>query len=194
MLKSLIDLHTAFNNKYGIGNNLLHYLAQPKINQTSFDFEAAKRALTERQHPDDLIVIRMVPQDVAIFKKRAGFLATNNEAYLIAMNQDPTIEQLEKFSYMLPCWSVLFPIKHYLMHHVEKAKKYRGFLPFGSEVVKYVNNLEEKRSAGSHAYVAVSPSYADHVWLQQLTNTMSDFNSICTIELNNVMYLEGRKL
>jgi len=193
-LSAIIDLHSAFNNKYGIGNNLTHYLAQPKILQTTFDFEAALRALTERQHPDDLELMKMAPQDVAIFKKRASLLATNNDAYLIAMQRDPTVEQLEKFSFMMPCWSTLFPIKHYLMHHVEKAKVYRGFLPYGSEVVKYVNNLAERRLAGSHSYVPTSPSYADHVHLQQLTNTMSDFTGTCTIELNNMMYLDGKEL
>jgi hypothetical protein len=37
-LSAIMALHAAFNNLYGIGNNLLHYLAMPRIFHNGFNF------------------------------------------------------------------------------------------------------------------------------------------------------------
>src|SRR5512137_1995748 len=141
LLQALIDLHAAFDNRFGLGDSLIHYLAMPRIDNSSFNFEEAKRVLTERQHPDHLDAINMTPADVSIFKKRAEVLSSNNKAYRIAMTRNPSIEDLRDFSYISAGWSVLFALKHYLMHHMEQAWEFDGFVPYGSAVVAFVNTL-----------------------------------------------------
>ena len=74
------------------------------------------------------------------------------------------------------------------MHWPEKALQYKGMLPFGSEVIKYVNNHSFGRK------VAKSPDYADHVFLQEITNKRSIFSGKLSIEINNEMYLQGREI
>ena len=189
-LSALMALHAAFDNLYGIGNNLLHYMAMPRIFNKGFKFEEAKRVLFERQHPDKLEVIGMAPQDVSVFKKRASLLANDNEAYRIAVMANPSIPELIKFSYMMPCWSILYPLKHYIMHHMELARDYNGFLPYGSAVIAFVNALNSKPGAVS----TTSPSYADHVYLQEISNRESIGLNIPSVEINNMMYLQGIKI
>jgi len=190
-LHSLFNLHADFNQyDYGIGDNLIHYFAHPRIPLPTFDFAAAVDAFTKRQHPDDMNQLKMAPQDVSIFRKRAGLLATDNRAYYIATHRDPTTLQLEEFSLIQPCWSTLFPLKHFLMHHPKQAKEYKGLLPYGSEVVKYVN---VKIKTKPHN-IPTSPDYSDHVFLQHITNEMSEFTGISTVEINNMMYLQGRHI
>ena len=188
-LIELLDLHASFDNQYGIGDNLLHYLAMPRIFHNGFDFQESKRVLMERQHPEHLDAIKMAPNDVAIFKKRASLLSSNNEAYRIATSSDPSQRSLEDFSYMMPGWSTLFPLKHYLMHHLDMAEVYRGFLPFGAPVIELVNSLASPRLK-----ITASPDYADHKYLQEISLRMSRLWKICPIEVNNIMYLKGRRL
>lgn len=189
-LKALIELHESFDLPYGIGPNLIHYLARPRILFNSFNFEEAKRVLIERQHPDKLDIINMAPQDVSIFKNRAALLSSNNEAYRIATSDNPSIEDLVAFSYMSPGWAVLFSLKHYLIHHREKAKDFNGFLPYGSAVIAYINNLDLQRSKP----ITPTPSFADHVFLQKISNQEAQALGISSVEINNIMYIQGTKL
>jgi hypothetical protein len=190
-LHELLNLQSDFNQyQYGIGNNLIHYFAHPRIPQPTFIFANAINSFVKRQHAESLDQMRMAPQDVSIFKKRAGLLATNNAAYYIASKEYPAVQELYDFSLIQPCWSILFPLKHYLLHHPETARNYRGLLPFGSEVVKYINKMIKNKPKP----VLASPDVADHVFLQQITNSMSDFTGMTTVTINNVMYLEGRKI
>jgi hypothetical protein len=187
-LKGLMDLHSSFNNRFGIGDNLIHYLAQPKIDHSGFNFEEAKTLFRNRQNPGILTAINAAPQDVLVFKKRYELLANNNEAYRIASSTTPSIEELIAFSFIVPRWSIIFPLKHYLMHHWDKAKQFTGFLPFGSAVIAFVNSLESRpRDMGSN------PDYADHVYLQTISNEESRIWGIPSIEINNRMYLDGKK-
>ena len=188
-LSAIMALHAAFNNLYGIGSNLLHYLAMPRIFHNGFNFEEAKRVLFERQHPDKLDAINMAPADVSIFKKRAELLADNNKAYRIATLEGPSVEELIDFSYLAPNWSVLFALKHYIMHHMDVAMDYKGFLPYGSAVIAFVNSLESKTRD-----IPSNPDYADHVYLRDITNREALAFNMPSVEINNVMYLRGLKL
>jgi hypothetical protein len=188
-LPSFIDLHASFNSRYGIDDNLLHYLAMPRIPNNSFNFEEAKRVLFERQHPDKLDAIKMAPQDVSIFKKRAEVLSSNNKAYRIANTKKPSVEDLKAFSYISAGWACLQALKHYIMNHMDLAWEYNGFLPFGSAVAAFVNTLETRPND-----ISASPSYADHVYLQNISNREAQAFRMPSVEINNIMYLKGLKL
>jgi len=188
-LSAIMNLHAAFNNLYGIGNNLLHYLAMPRIFHNGFNFEEARRVLFERQHPDKLDAINMAPADVSIFKKRAEILADNNKAYRLATLDNPSVQDLIDFSYLSQGWSVLFPLKHYIMHHMDKAMAYNGFLPYGSAVIAFVNSLESRPKD-----ISTNPTYAEHVYLRDISNREALTFNMPSVEINNVMYLRGLKL
>jgi hypothetical protein len=188
-LSALMALHATFDNLYGIGKNILHYMAMPRIFHNGFNFEEAKRVLFERQHPDKLDAINMVPQDVSIFKKRAQILSDNNKAYRIATLDNPSVQDLIDFSYLAQGWSVLFPLKHYIMHHMDKAMAYNGLLPYGSAVIAFVNSIESTPKA-----ISSNPTYAEHVYLRDITNREAQAFNMPSVEINNVMYLGGLKL
>ena len=188
-LQTAIDLHASFNNKYGIGDNLIHYLAQPKTHHNGFDFEVSVKTFETRQAPRFLDSINAAGHDVYVMRKRFNFLANDNDAYRIASSHNPSVEELITFSYMLPGWSILFPLKHYLFHHWDKAVKYTGFLPFGAPVIAFVNTLETRPKD-----VVTSPDYADHVYLQNISNEEARINGVPSIEINNRMYLAGKRL
>jgi hypothetical protein len=109
------------------------------------------------------------------------------------MSTNPTLEEIIELSFKCTGWSTLFAIKHALIHHVDdwiKGGRYTGFLPYGSAVITFINSLESRHGNT----IKQTPNYADHVYLQQLSNTMSALMGISSIELNNYMYLEGMKI
>jgi hypothetical protein len=175
------------------GTNLVHYLAQPPIAHQNFNFHESKRVLIERQHQDHLDLFNMAPADVQVFKSRAELMSGNNEAYRIAVMEDPSVEYLIDFSYMKATWAILYALKHYLMHHTEKAKKYTGFLPYGSAVIAFVNSLDSF-SCTTGRKIKSNPDYSDHVFLQNITNRAAQLSGKTSIQINNEMYLEGKKL
>jgi hypothetical protein len=191
LLSSLICLHASFFNRFGLGTNLIHYLAQPRIDNNSFNFEAARQIFIRRQQPDKLDDLNCVPQDVQIFKKRADVLANNNKAYRIAMTDNPSITDLEQFATISPGWSLLYPVKVALMQHYRDwhAIEYKGLVPFGSAVIAYVNSLEL-----GHKKIGNSPDLQDHIYLQKMCNREAQFREISSQEMNNRMYLAGLKL
>jgi hypothetical protein len=200
-LREIYELHASFDydlifkDEKGntreisrFGNNLIYYLAQPRIIHNGFNFFEAKRVLTERQHPDHLDIFKMAPNDVTIFKIRSELMASNNDAYRIAISEDPSVEDLIAFSYMKARWAILYPLKHYLMHHLEKAKKYTGLLPFGAPIINFVNTLSNKPK------IIKSPDFSDHVFLQNISNKAAQLRGMTSIEINNEIYLEGKKI
>jgi hypothetical protein len=112
----------------------------------------------------------------------------NNRAFLIAIKKNPTIEELEEFSLIEPCWSILFPLKAYLHDHPEMAIKYKGLVPFGKTVIVFFNSLDITEP------ISGTPSFGDHVALQEFTNKLADLHGCSTIIINNEMYLEGMKI
>lgn len=190
-LFDLCDLHKSFDD-YGRHDRLIDYLAQPRISLGENKGEFVKKCLKylENRIPFDQIPqgLGYAPNDSTIFKNRFDLMATDNEAYVIAMKILPTVEELEEFSHIRPCWAILFPLKIFLVFHVRYAKKYRGFLPFGSPVKEFYNQLkigpEIKNSA----------SFVDHEKLAKFTNEIAMHTGCTSVFINNEMYLEGRAL
>jgi hypothetical protein len=142
----------------------------------------------EKRTPyDQLPNLGFASQDTTIFKKRFDLLATNNRAYQIAVKTNPSVEELEEFSFIEPGWSTLFPLKIYLMFHPKDAMQFRGMLPFGSEVIKFYNQSGMGEIKGT-------PNFRDHVRLMEMTNFLADHYGCSTATLNNEMYLEGQKI
>ena len=189
-LSSFIELITSFNSSYGVGSNLVHYLAMPRIPVNTFDFLGSVAIFMQRQDPAKMDMVGMAPPDVTIFRRRATLLSTRNRAYELATKINPSIQDLEDFAHLDPCWSTLFPVKYYLMNHIAQAREYRGFLPYGSEVIKYVN----KALKGQWKHISGSPDYADHVFLRDRTNQTADNLNMPTVTINNIMHIQGSRI
>lgn len=187
----LVHLYISFETLYGRYDRLLDYLAQPRItigNRTPEFISKCKNLLEQRIPFDQLPDLGYVPQDSTLFKKRFDLMSTNNRAYAIAVKILPTVPELEEYSAIDPGWSTLFPLKIFLMFHEEHAQAYRGFLPFGSEVKKFYG----ESSMG--AEIKGSPTFKDHVRLQEVTNSMAKLLGCTSVMLNNEMHLEGTKI
>ena len=185
LLNSFIDLHEGFNDEYGIGTNLLSYLARPRMQIKGFKFSECYDDLLHRRPkwgPD----LHYAGQDRNILKVRYDLISNNNRAYVIAVKEDPSVADLEEFSYIKPCWSTLFPIKLYLCHHLDKAFDYKGLQPFGSFVIHFMNKLSSIDDVGSN------PDLRDHIRLKNLTDKYSKLLGVSSTVVNTLMYLEGR--
>jgi hypothetical protein len=198
---SLIDvasLNEAFR-KIPVGSNLLHYLAQPKTSMSADKdrlfaekfyvclYERVAKVtdfLQERYGSGELCY---VPQDAGVVHKKIMVITNNNRAYELAVKIDPTVQDLEEFAKLDPCWSLLFPVKAYLHHHFSVAKDYRGMLPFGGGVIEAVNKIWNRTMKGS-------PSFQDHVRLMAMTNEIADKHGMTTIAVNDLLYLEGMQI
>jgi len=167
-------------------NNLLSYLARPRC----FIEGVAEKAVEHfrRRTPFTECHLGFAPQDSKIYKKRFQLLNHKNRAFQIAIKENPTVEELEEFSMIDPCWSILFPLKAMLHDHVELAQVYRGFLPFGRTVIAFFNSLDIKDP------IKGTPTFKDHVDLQELSNKLADLYACSSIIVNNEMYLEGMKI
>jgi hypothetical protein len=186
----LARLHQAFE-KHGKHDRILDYLAQPRIELGSRNdqfISECKQHLESRTPFDQLPSLGFASQDSTVFKKRFDLMSTDNHAYVIATKANPTVPELEEFSVIEPGWSILFPLKIYLIYHSEQAKAYRGMLPFGSEVIKFYNEAELGKE------IKGTPSFSDHVRLKEVTNALADHLGCTTVMLNNEMYLEGSRI
>lgn len=200
---SLIDvasLNEAFR-KIPVGSNLLHYLAQPKTSMSADKdrvfVERLYACLSERVSKLDVEAfltsrygdkeLCYIPQDAGVVHKKIHSMSNNNKIFEIAVKLDPTVKDLEEFSRLDPCWSLLYPVKMYLHHHFHIAKDYRGMMPFGGGVIEAVNKIWNRIMKGS-------PSFQDHVRLMAMTNEIADKHGMTTIAVNDLLYLEGMKL
>lgn len=184
---ALTALHGFFKSKYGLGNRLLWYMALPRIEVTTFKFDVMLKNMMQRVHPDQSEKAQCAPMDVGIYKRRMQRLATDNEAYRLCVKENPTVEDLETLSYMDGSWAWLFPIKFMLMNYPEMAVRYRGLLPFGSAVIRYCNALDEKPNI-----IPTTPSYADHVWLRDLSLREATYRNVSPLYINNEMFVLGQ--
>lgn len=121
---------------------------------------------------------------------RSNLLANNNRAYSIATKKYPTVKELEELGEIKPGWSLLFAIKDYLLHHLDFAMDYKGFVPFGGPVIAFLQSLENPPVFTNFR----NPTYKDHVTLRELTNAMAKQLNLPSIVINNWMYIEGRKI
>jgi hypothetical protein len=187
MLKYYVDIDFS---EFEVSDYPIDYFSYPRINHNSFNFKKAKKLFRNReQWGDDMTQFGFAPQDCSIFKRRIQFICHNNEAFSLLSKANPTISELGRASELDPCWSNLFPIKVYLLHHPRVAREYRGMVPFGSEVTKYYNSIPwiPKRVTGS-------PTYTDHVNLRNISNDLSDHLGWSTVIVNNAMHIEGIKI
>lgn len=128
------------------------------------------------------------PNDSGIFNHRFKLVIDNNRAYSLLQKPDASVSEIEELSEEDPCWSTLFPIKGYLGHHIEKARRYRGMVPFGQYVIKVYNEITD-----GYPEVKSPPTYRDHERLREITNLIADRYHIPSIAVNDLMYNEGRE-
>jgi hypothetical protein len=174
-----------------VRNNLLSYLALSSNPQSKFEVIydlLLQRAEAPTQAECDL---HISSHETKIFKRRFDEMQSNNLAYRIALKENPTVQDLIEFSQSFEKlrFSLLFPIKHYVMNHLELIKNYTGFVPFGHEVIKYYNNNFPEMAVKNNY-----PTYADHVQLRELSIHLAAYNGTSVIYVNNDMYLQGKTL
>lgn len=170
-------------------DDLLSYLAWS--NNRKFDAASCYKSMKSRMAPKDpdLPHFNFNHWESKIFCRRLNLLASNNRAYEIATKKNPSISHLEDFSKIDPCFSTLYPIKLFLIAHIEMAPGYRGMLPFGREVVKYYNTLYP-----DEGYIGGTPSFKDHIHLRDLSNRKAILMGVPSITINHLMYQFGRLL
>jgi len=134
---------------------------------------------------DQLSKINIKPQEVTIFEKRLKIIRTKNKAYRIAVKPNPSVEDLEEFSYIEPCYSILWPLKCYLLDHPEKALTYKGCLPFGKPVQDYFNQCHPDQQ------IKGTPDYKDHTILKDWSNKLAMLCNIPSVTVNTLMHLGG---
>ena len=167
-------------------SNLMSYLSwSPSKN---FKYDECYEALVSRTPPKDLPPLGFAPHEKNVFVSRAGLIATDNEAYMIAMRPNPGISELNRIGEIKPSWSILMAVKAYLWDHPETAKEYRGLQPFGSEVTRFYNAIPGITKVGPQ------PSFKDHVDLMNLTNRYADLTGLTPVAVNTWMYLEGKDM
>ena len=146
MEKDVIKLLYAINGSHTRSDHLLDYCARSF--NPSYDHAGYYRILKERitvapdtapATPGSSNYLHINATEVQIHKRRISFFSKDREAYDRALKQNPTKEDLEWFALREPCWSLLFPIKAYLLDHPEI--KYRGLQPIGSAVIRYFNKF-----------------------------------------------------
>lgn len=171
------------------GNNLITYLAWSS--NKNFNADLCLMQMTNRATVDDTAqtYFNFNPWESHIFKRRFKLLSSNNKSYNIATKRNPTVQDLEEFSEIDPCFATLYPVKMYLSNHLEMAPEYHGMLPFGKEVTRYYNTL-----VPAELEIKGSPSFKDHVSLRLLSNKKAILMGVPTITINNLMYQSGRAL
>jgi len=192
------------NDPYGIGANLLSYLARPRVPTKVFKYGQCYDRMMRRLPADQMGTLGFAPMDTQIFVKRFQLLNTNNEFYRIAVKSSPTVEDLEAASYMLHGFPIAWAIKNYNLHHMrDVGRLYRGIQPFGGPVKAFINSLlmpltdiEITEGSGTSVIWEIrnTPSYADHVYLQRITNEMADAWGMPAVTINTFMYKMGLEM
>ena len=193
-LLHLVNLSQAFHDDDFVAPNLLYYLAKPKFDPGNFDFDKYYESLENRVPFDQLGArgydnLRYAPQDRGVLMTRSNTLANDNRAYSLATKNDLTASEAVEFGEIKPGWSLNFALKDFLMSHLEIAKDYFGFVPFGGPVVAFLQALASPPEINFR-----NPTYKDHVTLREMTNSIARQYNIPPIMVNNWMYIEGKKI
>jgi hypothetical protein len=163
----------------------LAYSSDDKFNAK----ECYKRML-DRESEDYLYTYPNISaREINTFKKRFKILGSNNKAYELATKTNPSVADLEEFSKIDPCFSVLYPLKRYLASHLELSITYRGMLPFGEEIVTYYNGI-----APNNYTIKGSPTFKDYIRLRDITNKKAILMGVPTLTINNLMYSFGKAI
>jgi hypothetical protein len=168
-------------------NNLLSYIAWS--NCPGFDHVTCYNEMYNRTDPNDTTHYNYYNWETFSFKRRFKLLNSNNKAWELAVKLNPTIQDIEIFSALDPCFANLFPVKCYLSDHIDLLRDYKGMLPFGREVIKYYNSI-----VSSGMTVKGSPTFKDHVNLRELSYRKAILMGVPTITINNLMYHFGRTM
>lgn len=170
-----------------ISNNLLSYLAWS--NKSDFNFELCYDELSNRIAPDDASKYNIYNWEHFMFARRFKLISTNNKAYELASKKDPSVQDLEEFSKIDPCFANLYPVKWFILDHQELIRDYKGMLPFGREVIKYYNTI-----VSQDMMVKGSPTFKDHVNLRDISLRKSILTGMPMITINNLMYWFGKEM
>jgi len=199
---SRVNLSQSFQFDYQ-HDSLLYYYSLPRqrnlndydeFTEKCFELLLNRKPFTELQKECNKDSISCYsPNDASIFKVRFNMIASNNEAYTIAAKDNPTIAEIEKLASLHPSWAWLFPIKTYLHHHKDKAKQYRGLLPFGKYVIAFYNGIKDV-DGEKFEKINGQPTLQHHMSLQNISNAMADLDGVPTITINDKMYLYGGKM
>ena len=194
---NLIDLFHTCDNLCTKGylkgpNNLLSYLAYSSA--PTFNFDACFEDMFNRvQMSQDDRYLSQTYQfkdwESNIFKRRFKILSSNNKAYELAVKLNPTVQDLEAFSKIDPCFALLFPVKRYLMDHAETAVNYLGFLPFGREVTMCYNSI-----VPVNMVIKGHPTFKDHISLSEISLRKAILMGVPTVTINNIMYSIGKSM
>lgn len=170
-----------------IENNLISYLAWS--NSENFNFLECRQEMIDRKGPENLTYYGWKSYEQRMYLKRFKLMSSNNRAYALAVKQNPTVQCIEEFATLDPCYANLSSVVKYLIDHPTLAKEYTGLLPFGREVIKCYNAMvpEEWKIKGS-------PSYKDHIRLQEMSNNKAILMGIPTVTFNSLMYQIGRQI
>jgi hypothetical protein len=166
-------------------NKLIDYYASSE--NPDFKYDECLNLMSLRTPPDSIQTLNINTHETNIFIKRFKSICSNNTFYRLINIIDPSCSDIENLSYIDPCYAILAPIKKYLIDHPPILKQYKGFLPFGKQIIKYWNSTQ-------NSLIKNSPSYADHIKLQTLTNNNSDISGIPPTTINTLMFLKGKEL
>ena len=163
----LLNFHSTLNkisNSQPYGVNLLSYLAHSEAH--SFDYHLCCEALYNRASVTDPQYknLNYSHYESKVFLSRFNLMQTDNKAFALATKQNPTVKDLEEFSYIKPSWSVLYPIMIYLIHHPELIKEYDGLFPFGKNVIEYMSEFKPIKG---------QPTFSDHIKLRDEIKQLS---------------------
>ena len=170
-------------------DRLLDYLAvsqNPNFKRDLCIQELEKRQGTDTSH------YNFNTYETNQFTARLKFIAENNRGFELAMKRNPSVEDVEAFSCLKPCFSILKPVKDFLADHPDLARSYRGMQPFGQPLEKFLQVLAGE--AGGFSVPMKGVTFSDHVRLRDITNYLSDMTGMTTMAVNTLMYDIGRSM
>jgi len=189
----LTNLLNSISNQGHASNSLLSYFAFSFAKNFKYDlcYDLMEKRTPAWPDTKPFPTLNFSSYEKQVFKVRFDLLNKDNRAYSLSTKIFPTVSDLEELAEIKTCWSILFPIKCYLIEHFKEAKEYRGLQPFGKYVVSFYNSLfeDEKDHIGIN-----SPDFKAHIKLRDLTNWLSDLTGKSTAIINTEMYLEGQKI
>jgi hypothetical protein len=168
-------------------SRIIEYLAWS--DNPGFKDQICLKAMLDRKNHEDVGQLNFKSHESKIFIKRFNVIASENYFYDLITEVDPSVEQIERAATIDFSYSILYPIKRFLIDHPKLAKVYRGFLPFGNGVKKFYNTIVADDMKIKHF-----PSFKDYVNLKRITNNKSDLSGIPTVTINTWMYKKGKEL
>lgn len=165
-------------------STLIEYFAWS--DNPGFKDKECLQAMYDRKNHTDVPQLNFKSYESKIFIKRFDLIASNNSFYDWITVTDPTVEQVEAAARIDFSYSILFPIKRFLIDHPKLAKEYRGFLPFGKYVKRFYNSIVDDDLKIKHF-----PSFKDYLNLKRITNNKSDLSGVPTVTINTWMYKKG---